>query len=95
VEDPSSATELKKLPPILEKTFRCPVHNGTCPPGNKAEFLVTTINSAELIKHASNSFLALKISYANVIAIFVKRSARTSTKSRMRWVSTPALADNS
>jgi UDPglucose 6-dehydrogenase len=44
------------------------VHNGTCPPGRKAEFLVTTINSAELIKHASNSFLALKISYANVIA---------------------------
>src|SRR6202021_649341 len=38
------------------------------PPGHKAEFLVTTINSAELIKHASNSFLALKISYANVIA---------------------------
>ena len=33
-----------------------------------AELLVTTINSAELIKHASNSFLALKISYANVIA---------------------------
>ena len=28
----------------------------------------STINSAELIKHASNSFLALKISYANVIA---------------------------
>ncbi|PYT46530.1 MAG: UDP-glucose 6-dehydrogenase [Acidobacteria bacterium] len=69
VEDPSSATELKEIyRPILEKTFRCPVHNGTCPPGNKAEFLVTTINSAELIKHASNSFLALKISYANVIA---------------------------
>jgi len=44
------------------------VHDGTCPPGHKAEFLVTTINSAELIKHASNSFLALKISYANVIA---------------------------
>jgi len=69
VEDPSSAAELKEIyRPILEKTFRCPVHNGTCPPGKKAEFLVTTINSAELIKHASNSFLALKISYANVIA---------------------------
>ncbi len=69
VEDPSSAAELKEIyRPIMEKTFRCPVHNGTCPPGNKAEFLVTTINSAELIKHASNSFLALKISYANVIA---------------------------
>ena len=69
VEDPSSAAVLKEIyRPILEKTFRCPVHNGICPPGNKAEFLVTTINSAELIKHASNSFLALKISYANVIA---------------------------
>jgi UDPglucose 6-dehydrogenase len=68
VEDSSSAAELKEIyRPILEKTFRCPVHNGTCPPGHKAEFLVTTINSAELIKHASNSFLALKISYANVI----------------------------
>lgn len=69
VEDPSSAGELKEIyRPILEKTFRCPIHNGTCPPGNKTEFLVTTINSAELIKHVSNSFLALKISYANVIA---------------------------
>src|SRR5439155_24172329 len=44
------------------------VHNGKCPDTHKAEFLVTTISSAELIKHASNSFLALKISYANVIA---------------------------
>ncbi|HYS23512.1 MAG TPA: UDP-glucose/GDP-mannose dehydrogenase family protein [Candidatus Eisenbacteria bacterium] len=69
VEDPFSAAELREIyRPILEKSFRCPVHNGTCPPGHKAEFLVTTINSAELIKHASNSFLALKISYANVIA---------------------------
>ncbi len=69
VEDPSSAAELREIyRPILEKSFSCPVHNGTCPPGHKAEFLVTTINSAELIKHASNSFLALKISYANVIA---------------------------
>jgi UDPglucose 6-dehydrogenase len=69
VEDPSSAAELREIyRPILEKSFHCPVHNGACPPGHKAEFLVTTINSAELIKHASNSFLALKISYANVIA---------------------------
>ena len=69
VEDPSSAEELREIyRPILERSFRCPVHNGTCPPSQKAEFLVTTISSAELIKHASNSFLALKISYANVIA---------------------------
>lgn len=34
----------------------------------KAPIVVTDIKSAELIKHASNSFLALKISYANALA---------------------------
>ncbi|HEV2438174.1 MAG TPA: UDP-glucose/GDP-mannose dehydrogenase family protein [Verrucomicrobiae bacterium] len=33
-----------------------------------APMVVTDINSAELIKHASNSFLALKISYINAVA---------------------------
>ncbi len=33
-----------------------------------APIIVTDINSAELIKHAANSFLALKISYINAIA---------------------------
>ena len=33
-----------------------------------APVLVTDINSAELIKHAANSFLALKISYSNAIS---------------------------
>ena len=35
----------------------------------KAPIIVTDINSAELIKHASNSFLALKISYINAVAV--------------------------
>jgi UDPglucose 6-dehydrogenase len=35
----------------------------------KAPIIVTDINSAELIKHASNSFLALKISYINAVSI--------------------------
>ena len=33
-----------------------------------APIVVTDINSAELIKHAANSFLALKISYINAVA---------------------------
>jgi len=69
VEDDSSAADMREIyRPILERKFACPVHAGKCPDGPKGELLVTTINSAELIKHASNSFLALKISYANVIA---------------------------
>lgn len=34
----------------------------------KASVIVTDIKSAELIKHASNSFLATKISFANALA---------------------------
>jgi UDPglucose 6-dehydrogenase len=69
VEDGVSAAELREIySPILEHRFHCPVHEGSCPVDHQAPFLVTSINSAELIKHASNSFLALKISYANVIA---------------------------
>ena len=34
-----------------------------------ASIIVTDIHSAELIKHAANSFLALKISYINAISL--------------------------
>jgi len=39
-----------------------------------APIIVTDINSAELIKHAANSFLALKISYINAISIICEAS---------------------
>jgi UDPglucose 6-dehydrogenase len=69
VDDPAAAEELREIyRPILERKFHCPIHKGACPADTKGEFIVTSINSAELIKHASNSFLALKISYANMIA---------------------------
>ena len=74
VEDETAERQLKDIyRPVLEQTFTCPVHNGTCPTAARPGWLVTTINSAELIKHASNSFLALKISYANMVADLAER----------------------
>src|SRR6184192_3980353 len=35
----------------------------------QAPIIVTDINSAELIKHAANSFLAIKISYINAVSV--------------------------
>jgi len=40
----------------------------------KAPVLVTDINSAELIKHAANSFLSLKISYINAVSAICEAS---------------------
>jgi UDPglucose 6-dehydrogenase len=40
----------------------------------RAPIIVTDINSAELIKHACNSFLALKISYANALSVICEES---------------------
>lgn len=74
VEDEKCAATMREIyRPILEKKFQCPVHQGKCPGESNGELLITTINSAELIKHASNSFLALKISYANVISDLCER----------------------
>jgi UDPglucose 6-dehydrogenase len=53
--------------PIVAQSFTCPIHTG-CPKRNQPIFLATDTNSAELIKHASNSFLAMKISFINMVA---------------------------
>ncbi len=74
VEDPESEKTLRDLyAPILRQDFDCPVHSKTCPPREPPQLLVTDLHSAELIKQASNAFLAVKISYANVIADLSER----------------------
>ena len=74
VDDETTERQLQEIyHPVLERKFTCPVHDGNCPAGPAPGWLVTTINSAELIKHASNSFLALKISYANMVADLAER----------------------
>lgn len=45
-----------------------------------AEVVVTDIKSAELIKHASNSFLATKISFINSVANICERTGADITK---------------
>ena len=74
VEDEKAEKQLKDIyRPVLERKFNCPVHASGCPKGPDPVWVVTTINSAELIKHASNSFLAMKISYANMVADLAER----------------------
>ena len=53
--------------PIVEGRFACPVHPD-CRVDRAVPVLVTDLASAELIKHAANSFLALKIAFANAVA---------------------------
>lgn len=74
VEDEATERQLKDIyKPVLDRKFNCPIHSPACPDGPPPAWVVTTISSAELIKHASNSFLALKISYANMVADLAER----------------------
>jgi len=69
VHDGYSERLLRELyAPILEQSFRCPAHSPSCPVTEAPMLLVTNVHSAELIKYASNAFLGVKISYANVVA---------------------------
>lgn len=68
VSSPRAEAALRELyAPIVEGRFHCPIHP-ECRVDRAVPFLVTDIASAELIKHASNSFLAMKISFANAVA---------------------------
>ncbi len=68
VESPRATVLLRRIyAPIVDQNFPCPLHS-KCPEVKQPLFLVTDTHSAELIKHASNSFLAMKISFINMVA---------------------------
>jgi UDPglucose 6-dehydrogenase len=56
--------------PLAEGTYYAQPDalKGACCAAHPAPLLVTSAQSAELIKHASNAFLALKISFINAVA---------------------------
>jgi len=64
--------------PIIDGAFRCPIHQ-PCGKRQPVPFLVTNIESAELIKHASNAFLAMKISFVNAVADLCERAGADVT----------------
>src|SRR5487761_897144 len=60
VENSTAAKMLEEIyHPILKQKVVCPVHS-PCLSQHQVPFLVADINSAEIIKHASKSFLAMK-----------------------------------
>src|SRR6201998_652200 len=67
-ETPRAVSMMKEIyAPVLNPPATCPVHS-SCPPAHEIPLIVTDTNSAELVKHASNSFLAMKISFINLVA---------------------------
>lgn len=54
--------------PILQRNFECPIHSVRHADEPPATVVITDLESAELIKHSANSFLAMKISFVNMVA---------------------------
>jgi len=72
VEKENAANTLEKIyEPIINHQFDPILHKSSSP--HPVPLVITDIQSAEIIKHASNSFLAMKISFINAIADICER----------------------
>lgn len=79
VENEKALKILKDLySPIINQSFNCPIHTNCNP--KSVPFVVTDVKSAELIKHASNSFLATKISFINAVADICEKAGADIAK---------------
>ncbi len=68
VDSARAADRMREIyQPVIDQKITCPIH-AVCPSRKPPRFLVTDTNSSELIKHASNSFLAMKISFINMVS---------------------------
>jgi len=91
VEREEAAAQLREIyRPILDQTFKCPVH-AECTHTQKPAWIVTDTNSSELIKHASNSFLAMKISFINMVADLCEAVGADVTKVALGMAMDPRI----
>src|SRR5260370_6190274 len=91
VEREEAAAKLREIyRPILDQTFKCPVH-AECTHTQKPAWIVTDTNSSELIKHASNSFLAMKISFINMVADLCEAVGADVTKVALGMAMDPRI----
>lgn len=74
VEDEASLALLRELyRPLIEQSFIDPSFAPRPAKCTKVPIVTTTITSAEMIKYASNAFLALKIGFANEMSNICER----------------------
>lgn len=77
--------------PIIDRRFSCPIHPTGCPE-RTVPVLVTDLTTAELIKHAANSFLATKISFINLVADLCERLGADIAKVSQGMAADPRIS---